>query len=223
LLPHCSGVCRVAGHLFVRGGRSGARDPGERAGHATRAGEVLYAAEAGLAEGLRRKQLAVEEPDAAGREQPAHVLGIGEALAERHVDALERHAAHRVPAQVAGRPAHPPLRVDAPHALHVACRADRKLAVARADLHEHRSRREYTLQELEFLVCFRMPGAHYQQMPSYTPATLRESLTRTKSITVWCSPMRPGTSANSGAALPMTMVCACARTSSIVGTISREI
>ena len=50
----------------------------------------------------------------------------------------------------------------------------------------------------------------YQHSPSYTPAMVRESDTRTKSMIVWPSPMRLGTSANSGAPLPITMVWACA-------------
>jgi hypothetical protein len=62
----------------------------------------------------------------------------------------------------------------------------------------------------------------YQHRPSYTPLTVRESQMRTKSMIVWPSAMRLGTSANSGAALPITMVVACASTSATLGTMSRE-
>src|SRR5207248_11119731 len=109
----------------------------------------------------------------------------------------------------------------------------RERAIARTDLQVHLVQVERPAQAAQLALRIALaarvrfgieaePSRRYQHMPSYTPAIERESETRTKSMIVWPSATRLGTSANSGAPLPMTMVCACSSTSSIDGTMSRE-
>src|SRR4051812_950462 len=120
------------------------------------------------------------------------------------------------------------------HPLDVARRLHGKQAVAGADVHEHRMWREEIaelgelaldlpalLLQLLHIALFLEERA-YQHIPSYTPSTVRESQTRTKSMMVWPSATRLGTSENSGAALPMTIVPPCASTSSMLDTMRRE-
>src|SRR5688572_14498724 len=151
----------------------------------------------------------------------------------RGVRAQRHHVAR--PAQ---RARGPRRGIDGIGALDVARDALRERAGAGADLHEDLAQAERAAQQAEVALqlarAARVLGQLalddvalaerflYQHIPSYTPRMVRELHTRTKSMTVWPSMTRLGTSANSGAALPMTMVCAWSSTSCTVGTIRRE-
>src|SRR4030081_1215620 len=211
----------------------GPADVVQEVGHAHRR-------EAGLAQAVARVRAVargLEEIHALRREALVNVpqAAQGDPRAERDIDLA---VARRREAQVAGQPhaaRNAFRRADRMDALDVARGLHGELAVGGADVHEDGARREEIAQQGELpldlpAVALQLleeklllQERRYQHMPSYTPSTVRESQTRTKSMMVWPSLTRRGTSANSGAALPMTTVFACSSTSSMLCTIRREI
>ncbi len=141
-----------------------------------------------------------------GREQGfavfAHVADRGRGLGRRPI-AVDVNALDDFVARIVARRA----RTD--HGDRVAGRSKRERLLPNAAIEWDRQVLDEDQNPARSLgiLCSGAPKSH-QLIPSYTPAMLRISAIRTRSTSTWPSTMLFGTSWNSGAEFPITMVCA---------------